>query len=177
MSKYAKGLVRAEVEKRIAENDIKDFVVVSIKGISGVDNNLMRGELKQKGVGLLVVKNSMFKKIMQDSDMEPAAELFTGTCCIAYGGDSIVDVAKEIEQCAKKAKTLKVKGAFVDGVVMGTDAATALAKMPNRAELQGEIVILAISPGTNLAGAIVGPGSVIVGCIESLVENLEKEAA
>jgi large subunit ribosomal protein L10 len=177
MSKYIKGLIQSELEKKIHDNQLRDFLILSLLGIGGTDNNEMRGDLKAKGVSVYVVKNSLFKRALRTHHMEAATDLFSGPCAVAFGGDSIVDAAKEVTEWTKKLNALQIRGAFLDGAVLDDKGAAQLAKMPTRKELQATLAATVMSPAGQLAGGIASPASLVAGCIKRIIENNEKQAA
>lgn len=175
MSYYVKGLIQKEYERRLSE--ASDFVVLQTIGLNGIDNNRLRGALLEKGIHLMVVKNSLMRRALETLGRSAGASLFSeGPCTIAFGGDSVVDVAKELADWSKKLEVLKVKGAFVDGRVLDASGAAELAKMPNRRELQGRVVQTVLGPAGRTVGAVLGPGCVIAGCLKQLIEKKEQAA-
>ena len=119
------------------------------------------------------------RRALQEMGLTGADELFdSGQCTVVFGGEGAGIAAKEVVAWAKKLKTIELKGGYIDGTVVKGDAGVkTLATMPTRAELQGQIVQIALTPGSKVAGAILGAGGVIAGCIKSVIEKREKEAA
>ncbi|NIA16863.1 MAG: 50S ribosomal protein L10, partial [Planctomycetes bacterium] len=107
MSKFIKELMVKDLQKRFGE--LTEFLVVSTIGIEGNDNNEMRGAMLEKGIKVSIVKNSVMRQALVALEKSNVTELFAaGPCAIAYGGDSVVDVAKEVELWAKKLSTLRI---------------------------------------------------------------------
>ena len=177
MSTYVKELIQGELEKKVSDGNVKEFLVLSLVGVGGNDNNAMRRDLKQKGVQMFVVKNSLFRRALRNQNLDSAGSLFSGPCAVAVGGDSIVDAAREVVAWTKKVKTLELKGAFVDGTILDGAAAVGLSNMLTLKELQSLIAGVIISPASRLAGTISSQGSQIAGCVKAIVEKAEKNAA
>ena len=174
MSKRIKGLIEKELKDRFA--GIDQCVIVSVRGIDGVSTNEMRRGLSQKDIRLGVLKNSLARRVFRDLNMEPLNEYLTGPSAIVYGADSIIDLVKALVEWDKKLAAFQIKGALLDGRGLDDKATMALAKLPNRRELQGQVVLLANAPGATLSSAIGSPASRIAGCVKTLIEQKESAA-
>jgi len=174
MSKVVKGLLQSEFEKVLGEGRARDFMVLNLTGVNGVDNNLMRSGLRQKGMEVLVVRNALFRRALRGLKMEAVVGLFEGPCALAYGGDSIVDVAKEVAGWRIKVKAVQVRGAYLEGAVLDSQGAEQLAVMPTRRELQCRVAGTVGSPAARLASALVSPGARVASCVQTVIEKAEK---
>jgi large subunit ribosomal protein L10 len=175
MSKRIKDLITGELEAKFRGAD--SVVVVDYIGINASDSNRLRGNLRKKQARMTVVRNALAARALGNVGLKGADSLLVGTSALVYGGESIVDLVKELLEQAKGIDKLKIKGSLVEGQLLDQQATTELAKLPNKKELQSMIVAQALSPARTLAGQIVGPGRNVGGLIKAGIEKKEKEEA
>lgn len=174
MSKRIKSLITAELEKKFKGAD--SVVVVDYIGIDSKTTAGIRSDLRKKKVKLTVVRNAMAAKALEGVGLKGAGNLLKGTNAVVYGGESVVDIVKELVEQTKKIEKLKIKGSIVEGQILDEKATAALAKLPNKKELQGMIVGQILGPGRKIAGQLKGPSGKIAGQIKA-VEEKAKSAA
>jgi len=175
MSKRVKSLIANELEKKFKGTE--SIVVVDYTGIDAAKTHEIRAALRNKKVKLTVVRNAMAAKALAAIGFGEAKSLLNGTNAVVYGGDSIVDVVKELVEQAKKIEKLKIKGSIVEGKLLDAATTTALSKLPNKQELKAIIVGQIVGPGRKLAGQIKGPAGKIAGQVKAVADKKEKEPA
>ena len=172
MSKLVKDLITKELRSRYA--DVDNAVWVELIGADGNATNEFRRDLHNKQMRLEMVKNSLFRSAVGDGPLGKLAQAINGPTALITGGESAIDAAKVLEDWLPKIKTLKLRGAVLDGEYLDEAAVTGLSKMPTKIDLQAKIAGIVLSPGGNLAGAILSGGGNIAGCLKTLIEKLEQ---
>ena len=173
MSKPVKNMLIRDYQERLG--DTTDALVVSIRGIEANDNNNLRQALAEKDIKITVVRNSLLKHAFGDSTLSNAEPLMNGPSALAYGAESVVDVARELVKWAKEIENLELKGAVLDGELFeGEEGVERLSKFPTREEAIAQTVTLFLSPARNLVSSVKGPGSALVSIVKSIEEKLEK---
>jgi ribosomal protein L10 len=180
MSKTVKNIIMRDYKARIGggTDQFPDATLISLRGLKAVDTTKLRGNLAKKKIKVTVLRNALAKKTFEGTALAALSELLTGASALAYGGTSVVEVARELVEVLSKMPTLELKGAILDGVVFkGKAGVIELSKFPTKDEAIGQVVTLAISPGRKLLGQIKGPGSNIAGIIKAIETKLEKGEA
>ena len=133
-------------------------------------------DLRKKKINLQLVKNSLARRATLGTPIAPAFTKTEGMLAIAWGGEDVVDLAKELDRLstAKEFEGFECRGGALDGARLEAGDIKLVAKWPTRAEqlsiLSGQISGLA----STLSGQILSIGGTLAGQISSRVEDLEK---
>ena len=115
MSKYVKGLVVQDLRRRL--DGVDDAVLVNVVGMEANDTVLLRKQLRDKGIGLLVVKNSLAKRATEGTPLNAAFEGAEGALAIVWGGEDFVSLVKEVTSVDKSGEfeEFAPRGGVMDG--------------------------------------------------------------
>ena len=147
--------------------DANAVVVVANGGLSVSEMSDLRGQLREVGAGMKVVKNRLAKIAITGRPSEKIAHLFVGPTAIAFAEDPVA-AAKAVKNYAKGNDKLKILGGAMGEEMLDENGVEALASMPSREELIASIVLQIGAPASNIAGAIGAPASNIAGILETL---------
>jgi large subunit ribosomal protein L10 len=127
----------------------------------------------QKEVKLMVVKNTLFQKAMEQSErnMEGLEVALKGTSAVMFSNTGNLP-AKLIKEFRKKGTVPAFKGAFVEeSVYIGEGQLEALVSIKSKEELLGDVIGLLQSPMKNVVSALQSGGTTIHGLLKTLEER------
>ena len=140
-------------------------VIVDYKGINVADDTALRKELREAGVEYTVVKNTLLKLAIANTELSGLDSVLEGTTAIATSADDYVAAARILSKFADTHKNFEIKNGFIDKEVIVLDKISGLATLPSRE------VLLA-----NVLGAFQAPISAFARAIQAIVDK-DGEAA
>ena len=177
MSKKVKSLLEKDTARRL--EGIDGVAVINPRGINAIKNNLIRRRLREKGLRMTVVKNTLARRATAGSKIAGFDKLLDGPSALIYGKASISTIARALLDEKKADETIELRGMFFDGeVYIGDAGVKQVSKLPTREEAIGIVIAAALSPGRKLAGIFKGQAGKIASIIKTIEEKAkEKEAS
>lgn len=145
------GLVDEVTEKFKAASSV---VVVDYRGLTVEEVTNLRKQLRDANVEMKVIKNSILSRAAKQAGLEGMEEVFTGPTAVAFSNEDVVAPAKIMDEFAKDAKALEIKGGVIEGKVSSIEEITALAKLPSREGLLSMLLSVLQAPVRNVAYAV-----------------------
>jgi large subunit ribosomal protein L10 len=124
---------------------------------------------------LAVAKNTLLKRAAGEAGIEGLDELLDGPTAVAFVEGDVVAAAKKLVEAAKKFPALVLKGAYLEGKVLGADEAKALADLESREVMLSKIAGMLKSEMSRAASMFQALQSRFVGLMEALKDKLPAE--
>lgn len=135
--------------------NMKAMVFVDYRGITVNEDTELRRLARTNGVEYFVAKNRLVKLALNELGITSEfGSLLEGTTSFVIGYEDGVAPSKTIYEYSKKINKLEIKGGYVDGEIVEKNTVEALAKLPSREELLGQIAFGLLSPVRMLAVAL-----------------------
>ena len=143
----------AEIVEKI--NKAQSIIVCDYRGLTVEEDTKMRAELRAAGVEYVVLKNKMVERAAHDAGIDDSfAEILEGPSAFAFGYDDAVAPAKILKKNLVAYKKGVLKGGILEGKVIDTATAEAIAELPSKEEMLARMLGSMKSPVSKLAIAL-----------------------
>ncbi len=156
------AITRQEKEQTVIQlqdelAQLKLVVLTDYRGLSVTEISELRGKLRDEGMTYRVTKNTLLriaaKNIPSLAAIDPAT--FTGPMALAISTTDEVAPARVVFQYAKEHQALEIVGALTgEGELLSVAQVKALATLPTREQLLGQLVGTIAAPISSLVGVM-----------------------
>ena len=159
----------AEIESRIAEN--AGLFVVNYNGLTVKQAQELRHQLRECGAEMKVYKNNLVK----NQEQPEIDEILAGPVAYVFYESEPVEAAKALKDFSAQSKgVLEIKGGISDGKAVSADDVKAIAELPTKDQLLGQIAGLISGFARDIAVCVNGVSS---GLARSIQQVSEQKAA
>ena len=137
MSKALRHKMVEELEEKFRGQ--QNVLLVSTEGMKASESGELRAKLRESEGSMKAVKNSVALHTFRKLGVEAFEKSFSGMTAVVYGPDPLA-LAKSLADTKEKIKRPEVRAALIEGKVMDAAQIEALAKLPGRDALLGQLL-------------------------------------
>lgn len=162
----------AALKERIEGSDA--LLLAEFRGLSVHDATELRRSLSEQA-SFAVVKNTLMQRAAGEAGLQELEDLLIGPTAVAFVRGDVVAAAKKVADAAKRFPALILKGAYLDGKVLGPQEAQALATLESREAMLSKIAGLMKTEMSRAASMFQALQSRFLGVLEAYKDKLPGE--
>jgi large subunit ribosomal protein L10 len=175
-------MLRSEKERVVAElterlRSAQTLMVADYRGLTMPEIDELRTRLLEAGARFTVVKNTLTKLAAEAAGTKDVLELVDGPTAIAFldaEGDPVA-VAKVLNDTARARDVLVIRGGILDGALVGDTDIKRLATLPPIDVLHAQLAGAVVGPMTMVVGLFTAPLRELVGVVDARIRQLEEQ--
>ena len=136
---------------------VKTVVLTEYRGLSVRQLSDLRKQLRAVAADYKVVKNRLARLAIKSSRLEGLSSHLTGPTGVILSREDPVAVAKALHSFARVNQALAIKAGFVEGQMLPPAELKALADLPSREQLRGQLVGVIRGILSRLVGVLAAP--------------------
>jgi large subunit ribosomal protein L10 len=177
MRKEDKAIIIEQLGERLKE--YPHFYLVDVTGLDSVRTAAMRRQCFKNEVKMVLVKNTLLHKALENSEIDysPLYETLKGTTAVLFTqvANAPAKMLKEIiSKNPKGVETPALKAAYAEeSIYVGADQLDALCSIKSKNEVIADIVAMLQAPMQGVISALESGANTIHGVLETLAEKGE----
>jgi len=175
MLKKDKERIVTELAERLGAAE--SLIVTDYRGLSVTEIDNLRTKLLEQGVRYTVVKNTLTKRAAEQAGASELVELLDGPTAIAFL-DTDADppaAAKVLNDVANVGRVLVIRGGILQGKQMTEADVKSLAALPGADVLRAQLAGALVGPLTMVVGLFNAPLRDLVGVIDARIRQLDEQ--
>ncbi len=165
---FREGLVD-KIKDSVSTN--ASVFIVNYSNLSGARFNDFRKKLKEVGVTVQVVRNTMAKRAFREENYEELVNKLEGPTALVYGNADSVEISKILVKFAKESEGFVVRGGLLEKKILNEEDVQRLSDLPSKDILLAMLLGTIQSPLTRLAGALNAKTRELLSILKQLSEK------
>ncbi len=152
----------------------RSVVLTNFRGLSVAEMTELRTLLRKSAVEYTVVKNTLAKIAVADTELAALAAHLEGPTALAISRADPAAPSKVLATWSKTRPTFTIKGGVLEGRLVGPADIVALAALPPREILLARLAGTFQAPLQGLANVLAGPIRALATALEQVRQRKEK---
>jgi large subunit ribosomal protein L10 len=149
-------------------------ILTDFKGSTVAQMNQLRRACEESDVYIRVVKNTLCRRAVAGTHLEPLSEHFRGNIAVLFAGEDPIGTAKLFKDQAKSNKNLVVRAGFFEGDVLDEKGVKLVAELPSKEELLSTLLATIEEGPRQVMRVIQGPPRDFLYILNNFAEKLEE---
>lgn len=149
---------KAELLKKYTEilSNNSGYILVDTASLNTAAITNLKKKLKEIGSSFVVVKNTIFKIALQNTNQPVEAQTFDGQTAIISVGEDPSAAAKLVKEVQTETKFLPARSGSFMGEIISAERVMELAEIPSREVLLSKLLGSLVAPVSGLMNAVTG---------------------